>query len=219
MSHGQHGHTRLTTARTWGEVITFPLIVYSVANHRAYIQMAFLSRDSRVGVSKSRRLGLPRLWSPITLRVDLGLRCSLKQSCSSCQNLSNDMLHALYNQVNWVDSRLFLVGNQTLGPSFGHNLCFKCSNEQHEPSLNIYVPRAFQWYKEYDKPLSFDPWNRSLKFQDSISQNGSCFGSVRVHSFTLSSTPLHSREYVMWLPNFFLAHNLVTPLSWSRAQS
>ncbi len=47
MSHGQHGHTRFTMARTWGKVdlgeaTTFPLIVYSVAGHGAYIQMVFL---------------------------------------------------------------------------------------------------------------------------------------------------------------------------------
>jgi len=37
----------------------------------------YFSRDSRVGVSKSRQMGLPRLWRPITLRADLELRCSL----------------------------------------------------------------------------------------------------------------------------------------------
>jgi len=57
------------------------------------------------------------------------------------------------------------IRNLTPGPSFGHNLCFRCPNEQCEPILGIYVPRAFQWYKECHKPLSFDPWNRSLKFQ------------------------------------------------------
>jgi hypothetical protein len=56
----------------------------------------------------------------------------------------------------------------TLGPFFGHNLCFMCPNEQCEPILDIYVPRAFQWYKERHKPLSFDPWNHSLKFRESI---------------------------------------------------
>jgi hypothetical protein len=57
--------------------------------------------------------------------------------------------------------------NLTLGPSFGHNLCFKCPNEQCEPILDIYVPRAFQWYKERHKTLSFDPSNCSLKFWES----------------------------------------------------
>jgi hypothetical protein len=34
--------------------------------------------------------------------------------------------------------------------------------------------------------MGFDPYNRSLKFQEFNSQNGSSLGSVRVHSFTLS---------------------------------
>jgi len=101
----------------------------------------FLSQDSQVGVLKSPKLGLPRLWSPITLRADLGSRCGLKQSCSPHQNLSNGMSHVICKQVNRVDSRLFMVGSQignlTPGPSFGHNLCFRCPNEQCEPILNI----------------------------------------------------------------------------------
>ncbi len=57
-------------------------------------------------------------------------------------------LHALCKQVNWVNSRLFLVKSQTASltfdPSFGHNLCFRCPNEQCEPTLDIYVLRAFE---------------------------------------------------------------------------
>jgi len=133
--------------------------------------MTFLSRDSHVGVPKSRQRGLLQLWSPITLRADLGSKCSLKKSFSSHRELSNGMWHVIFSQVNRVDSRLFLVrsqiGNLTSGPSFGHNLCFRSSNEQFEPILNIYVSKAFQWYKERHKPLRFDPSNCSLKFWES----------------------------------------------------
>ncbi len=108
----------------------------------------YFSRDSRVGVSKSRQMGLPGLWSPITLRADLGSRCGLKQSCSSRWDLSNAMLHSQIRHREEVDSRLFVVrsqtGNSTPGPSFGHNLCFRCSNEPSKPILDIYAPRAFQ---------------------------------------------------------------------------
>ncbi len=73
--------------------------------------------------------------------------------------------------MNWVDSWLFLVrsqiGSLTPGPSFGHNLCFRCLNEQCEPILDIYVSRAFQWYEECHKSLNFDPSNCSLKFWES----------------------------------------------------
>jgi hypothetical protein len=51
------------------------------------------SRDSRLGVPKSRPAGLLRLWSPITLRADLGSKCGMKQSCSSRRELSNGMSH------------------------------------------------------------------------------------------------------------------------------
>jgi hypothetical protein len=121
----------------------------------------FLSWDSQVGVPKSPKLRLPWLWRPITLQSDLRSTCGLKQSYNSCQELSNDMSHALCRQVNWVDSRLFVVRSQIASlipdPSFSHNLCFRCPNEQWELILDIYVLRAFQWYNERDKPLSFDP--------------------------------------------------------------
>jgi len=162
--------------------------------------MAFLSRDSQVGVLKSRQLGLPRLWSPITLQADLGLRCSLKQSYSSCRKLSNGMLHAFCSRMNRVDSRLSLVGSQTgsliPGPSFGRNLCFTCPNEQCEPILDIYVPKNFQWYKKLHNPFSFDPWNSSLKFWKSIGtpspKVGVALGMWRFtpsHFLTLPCTP------------------------------
>jgi len=74
------------------------------------------------GVPKSRQMGLLRLWSPIILRVDLGSKCGLKQSCSSRREISNGMWHVVYSQVNRVDSRPFLVesqtGSSTLSPFF-----------------------------------------------------------------------------------------------------
>jgi hypothetical protein len=136
-------------------------------------------------VPKSRHAGLPRLWSLITFQADLGSKCDLKKSCSSRPELSNGMSHVVCSQVFRVDSRLLMVGSQnwqtpessTPGPSFGHNLCFRCPNEQCEPILDIYASRAFHWYKV------------SGVHRDSISQSGSCLGSVRVHSLTLSYIP------------------------------
>jgi hypothetical protein len=155
--------------------------------------MAFLCRDSRVGVPKSRPTGLLGLWSPITRRANVESKYGLKQSRSSRQELSNGMWHVVCSQVFWVDSWLFLVGNQTgnltPGPSFGHNLCFRCPNEQCEPILDIYVPRAFQWYKERHNPLSFDPSNRSLKFREST---GTPSPKVGVALGVWGLTPSHS---------------------------
>jgi hypothetical protein len=76
------------------------------------------------------------------------------------------------------------------GPSlsFGYHLCFKCLNGQCEPILDIYVSIAFQWYKDFFKPMGFDPYNHTLKVWESIldsdSQHGSSLGNVRVHSLT-----------------------------------
>jgi hypothetical protein len=149
-----------------------PLIVYSAPLHGAHIQMVFClgtpEWESRNCPSwDSRDFG-----ALITLRADLGLKCGPKQDCIPRRELFNGMSHAISRQINWFDSRLFSVKNQiaSLTPSFssGHNLYFKCPNEQCEPILDIYVSRAFQWYKKHHKPLSFDPSNRSLKFRQSI---------------------------------------------------
>jgi hypothetical protein len=91
-----------------------------------------LSRDSQMGVPKLPKLGLSRLWGPITLHANLKLRWVLKQHCSPCQELSNGIWHTTYTQGNWVDSWLLVAGSQianlTPSRSFGHNLCFKCPN-------------------------------------------------------------------------------------------
>jgi hypothetical protein len=101
----------------------------------------FLSRDSKVGVSKSLGLGFPRVWGAITLRADLRLRWDLKQSYSPRRKLFNGMSHVIYTHGNQVNSWLLMVGSQTanltLGPSFGHNLCFKCPNGRIKPILDI----------------------------------------------------------------------------------
>jgi hypothetical protein len=104
------------------------------------------------------------------------------------------MWHVVCNQVNRVDSRLFLVGSQignlTPDPSFGYNLCFRCPNEQCKLILDIYGPRAFQWYKEHHKPLNFDPSNWSLKFQESTGTPSPKVGvALGVWGFTPSHFP------------------------------
>jgi len=81
------------------------------------------------------------------------------------------MSHATYMQGNWVDSRFLMVRSQianlTPGPSFGHNLCFKCPNGSCEPILDIKISINFQWYKELLEPLGFDPCNHSLNIRKS----------------------------------------------------
>jgi hypothetical protein len=156
------------------------------------------SRDSRAGVPKSGPARLPGLWSPITLRADLGSKCGLKKSCTSRRELSNGMSHVICSQVFRVDSWLLMVrsqnwqtpGSSTPGPSFGHNLCFRCPNEQYEPILDICASRTFHWYKERHKPLRLDPSNRSLKFWESTGTPSPKVGvALGVWGFTPSHFP------------------------------
>jgi len=145
------------------------------------------------------------------------------------------MLHATYTQGNRGDSWLLVVrsqtGSLTLGPSFGHNLCFRYPNEQCEPILDIYILRDFQWYKERYKPLSFGRWNLSLKFWESTGTPSPKVGVALGEwgftpscSLTLSYTPgsmwcdsrASSRPFTLvtslpWLPGFLLTCNLVSP--------
>ncbi len=148
-----------------------PLYNIICASSQGPHQNNILSRDSQMGVLKFSKLGLPQLWGPIILCVDLRLRWGLTQSCSPLWKFSNHMLHATCVQRNRVNSRFLMVRNQivnlTPDSSFDHNLCFRCPNGSCEPTLNIYVSIDFQWYKELLKTLSFDFWNRSLNIWES----------------------------------------------------
>jgi hypothetical protein len=127
------------------------------------------------------------------------------------------MWKTTYKHVNQNNYWLLVVGSQigtlTLGPSFGHNLCYKYSNGSYEPILNIFILRTFQWYKELFNPMSFDPWNPYLKIWNSIRiltpqlevHLGMC-GFIPSHSFTLPRVP-------MW---FTFSLHLFMHLPWSQ---
>jgi len=170
----------------------------------------FLSQDSQVGVPKLPRLGSLRLWGPITLLTDLWWRWGLKQSCSLHREISNNMSHTTCTQGNRVYFLLLLLGSQignlTPGPSFGHNLCFKYSNEWCKPILDIYVSRAFQWYNFSSKPLSFDPYNHPLKIRESTGTLSpkvgvalGVWGFIPSHSFAFLETCNMTLGLLSWL--------------------
>ncbi len=91
-SHEQHGHTRLTIARTRGKPPPSPLQYTLHLSTGPTSKWLFFP-----GTPISRQQGLPQLWSPITLRTDLGSRCNLKQSCSPRRELSNVMSQVVYS--------------------------------------------------------------------------------------------------------------------------
>jgi hypothetical protein len=126
-----------------GEATTFPLSVFSMSGHKGYIQMSFCPGTFR----KFLNLRLSPLGRPIISCAHIWLKWGLKESCRPCWELSSNMWHATYTQVNEGDSWLLMVKNQisTFTPdfSFGHNLCFKYSNGSCEHILDIYILRNF----------------------------------------------------------------------------
>ncbi len=169
------------------------------------------------------KFGLTWFWGLITFFLDLQLKWGLKQSCSPHRELSNGMWHATYTQGIQGDSWLLVVGSQianlTPSPSFGHNLCFNYRNGSCEPIFKKLIPRAFQWYKELFHPMVFDPYNCSMKIQESI---GTPTPKVRAHLGVLRFIPSHSPTFLRaWdvTPELLLSLHLCKPLPWLRAQS
>ncbi len=165
------------------------LPIFPHLSYGACTQMSF-PRTPKLGILKFPKLRFLQLWKPIIFCSNVWLKWGLKGSCNPPQELFNNMWHATCTKINQGDFWLLVVGSQigslTPDPSFGHSLCFKYSNGSCEPILDIYVLRTFQRFKVFFNPINFDPWNRPLKIRES--QSGSPFGSVWVHSFTLSYT-------------------------------
>jgi hypothetical protein len=186
--------------------------------------MAFCPAASQVRVPEFQKLGLSQLCKAITLCVDLRSRWGLKQCCSLSRKIFNGMSHATCTQGIQGDSQLLMVGSQfgnlTPGPSFDHNLCFY-SNGSCKPILDIYVPRAFQWYKKLLNLMGFDPCNCSLKIQESINTLTPKVGvHLRVWKFNSPTFPYSQPPGSMKCDSrasLFNPH-LCKPLPWSRAQ-
>jgi hypothetical protein len=94
------------------------------------------------------RVGVPGLWELISPDCRVRSRRGLNQSCSSPQELCKAMSHSRIGCQEEVDSRLLVVGSQTVsltpGPSFAHNLGCRCPNDSCEGILDIYTSRPFQ---------------------------------------------------------------------------
>jgi len=151
-----------------GEAITFPHIVFSAPLRGGYIQMALFpgtpNLESR-NCPETIPVGVPRLWELISPDCQVWSRRGLNQSYSSLWELSNAMLHSWFGFREEVDSRLLVVGNQTAsltpGPSFAHNLGYKCPSDQCEAILDIYTSRPFQRHQENPNARPF--WTSTLQ--------------------------------------------------------
>ncbi len=70
-----------------------------------------------------------------------------------------------------VDAWLLVVRSQTAsltpGPSFAHNLVFRCPNGRCEAIFDIYASRTFQWHQEHLNARCFGPCCRTLNIRNS----------------------------------------------------
>ncbi len=166
-------------------------------------------------VPKLPKLGLPRLWGPITSCENLVLRWGLKQSCSLCRDLSNGMLHATYTQVNQVDSWLLMVKSQTTNLTPDLLLAISCVSDVQMGHASPFQTSTFQYlFNDINNSLVHWVLTPAIALwtfrspQDSNSQCGSSLGSVRAYSLTLSCTPGSMRHDSQ---ASLLARNLATP--------
>jgi len=114
-----HGLTKLTTTWTWGKPPPSPLY-YFLWLITALDPNVIFPKTPKSRVPKFLKLVLLPLWRPITSCVNFQLRWSLKQSCSSDREISNDMWHTICMHIIQSNSWLLVVGNQidTFTPKF-----------------------------------------------------------------------------------------------------
>jgi hypothetical protein len=116
-------------------------------------------------------VGVPGLWELITPDCKVWLRRGLNQTYSPRRDLFNDVSHFQFEGREKVDSRLFVVGSQTgnltPGPSFAHNLGYRCPNGQGEAIFVIFASRPFQWHQEHLNARCFGPCCRALNIRES----------------------------------------------------
>jgi hypothetical protein len=114
---------------------------------------------------------VPGLWDLITPDSEVWSRRGLNQTCSPRRDLSKDVSHFQFGGREEVDSWLLVVGSQivslTLGPSFAHNLSYRCPNDQCEAIFYIYASRPFQWHQEHLNARCFGPCCRTPNIRES----------------------------------------------------
>jgi hypothetical protein len=173
-SHGQPWTHLTHHSPDSGEATTFPHIVFSTARGRGYIQMTHFVGTPKLesrNCLETVPVGVSGLWELITLDCRVRLQQGLNQSCSPCRDLFNSILYAQIGCQEEVDSWLLVVESQnanlTPGPSFAHNLGWRCLNNQCKVILDIYVSRPFQWHQQHLNVRCFGPFCRTLNIRES----------------------------------------------------
>jgi hypothetical protein len=111
-------------------------------------------------------VGVPGLWALITPDSRIRTQRGLNQSCSPCRDISNAVSHSQIGHREEVDSWLLVV-SLIPGPSFAHNLGWRCPNDQCEAIFDIFVSRPFQWHQEHPNARCFAPCYWALNIRES----------------------------------------------------
>jgi hypothetical protein len=118
-----------------GEATTILPIVYSVPLHRTCTRMTLFPGTPKLesrNCPETVPVGILGLRELITPDFKVWLQRGVNQTCSPRRDLSNDVLHSQFGGWEEVDSWLLVVGSQiaslTPGPSFAHNLSYRCPN-------------------------------------------------------------------------------------------
>jgi hypothetical protein len=181
--------------------------------------------------------GVPGLWELITPDCKIWSWRDLNQTCSPRRDLSNDISHSQLEGREEVDSWLLVIGSQivnlTPGPSFAHNLSYRCSNDQCEAIFYIYASRPFQWHQEHLNARCFGPCCWALNIRESRRTPNPHFFQVLGFTFTLGQSRVATKMGAHlgvcgFIPlqrfTFLKTRNVIprlhfrpTPLLWSRA--
>ncbi len=201
-----------------GDVTTILPIVYSVPLRRTCTRMALFpgtpNLESR-NCPETVPVGVPGLWELITPDYQVWSQRGLNQSCSPRWDLSNDISHYEFGRWEEVDSRLLVVGNQiaslTPGPSFAHNLGYRCPNGQCEAIFDIYASRPFHWHQEHLNARCFGPCCWTLNIRESWRTPNPQLWGVEVSSshFAQSRVATHIIFHQRCLPKGFWHINLL----------
>jgi hypothetical protein len=205
-------------------------ILYDSPRHpRPNVTFSRDSRDSQVGVPKLSRNcpgtpgtpklesrncpeivpdGVPGLWELITPDCEVWSRRGLNQTCIPRRDLSNNISHSQFGGREEVDSRLLMVESQTTsltpGPSFAHNLSYRCSNDQCEVIFYIYASRPFQWHQEHLNARCFGPCCRAMNIRESWRTPNPHFFQVLGFTPTLGQ----SRVATLWVGSYNKCHSI-----------
>jgi hypothetical protein len=154
--------------------------------------------------------GVPGLWELITPDSEVWSRRGLNQTCSPRRDLSNDVLQSQFGAREEVDSQLLVVGSQTAsltpGPSFAHNLGYKCPNDQRVAIFYIYASRPFQWHQENLNARCFGPCCWTLNIQESRRTPNPHFFQVLGFTPTLGQSRVATMSIMVW-QNLCLSYN------------